>query len=70
VRRSAQRRDGQRDLRWAYPGYPDAGDAEYALAITAEELAGAGPQPVLRVLARNRHGVATEIDRRRLTIAP
>ena len=39
------------------------------LTLSADDLAAAGHDPLLRVLARNRHGIVTEIDRRRLVIA-
>lgn len=59
-------------LRQVMPGYPDAAQGNFALDLTADDLAKAGapqPQP-LRVLVRGRGGAVTEIDRRRIEFKP
>ncbi|MGZ5597552.1 MAG: glycan biosynthesis hexose transferase WsfD [Usitatibacter sp.] len=59
-------------LRQVMPGYPDSAQGNFALDLTAEDLALAGaPQPlVLRVVVRGRSGATTEVDRRRIEFKP
>jgi hypothetical protein len=60
------------ELQPLFPGYPDAMRAMFTAEIPATELALALPQGegLLRIVVRNRHGVATEVERRRLKLAP
>ncbi|HEY4999462.1 MAG TPA: hypothetical protein VII36_09970 [Usitatibacter sp.] len=55
-------------LKPLFPGYPDAGQAYFALDLGPEDLALAGaPAPLpMRITVRGRGGAVTEIDRRRL----
>lgn len=72
LRKAARHGEPSDDLRSIYPGYPEGAHARFALDLTAEELvqAGAPGETTLRVLARNRNGAVTEIDRRRLDFSP
>jgi hypothetical protein len=56
----------------AYPGYPDAARAGFVADLTAEDLAKAGPANdlPLRVTVKSKTGAVTEVDRRRLELAP
>lgn len=72
LRKAARHGEPSADLKGIYPGYPEGAHARFALDLTAEDLAQAGApaENTLRVLARNRAGVVTEIDRRRLDFSP
>jgi len=60
------------ELRAIFPGYPDGAYARFVLELGAEELAQAiaANETTLRILVRNRHGIVTEVDRRRLDFTP
>ena len=70
LRREARYGEGSASVAWVYPRYPDAAHGNFSLDVTGDDLAQAGVAPTLRVLVRNRHGAVTEVDRRRLAIAP
>ncbi|HUL95981.1 MAG TPA: hypothetical protein VLT89_08215 [Usitatibacter sp.] len=58
-------------VRRAFPGYPDADNAYFSLELPAETFANAAQQPTpVRILVRSRAGPTTEVDRRRIEVAP
>ena len=72
LRRAARIGEASPDVQAALPGYPDAAHARFVLDLTGEELAqsGATKETALRITAKSKSGAVTEIDRRRLEIAP
>ncbi len=59
-------------LKQVFPGYPDSAHASFSLELSSADLARAstaGP-PTLRILVKSRTGATTQVDRRRLEIAP
>jgi hypothetical protein len=72
LRRAARIGEPSPDVQAAFPGYPEAARARFVLDVKGEELAqaGAANDLALRITVKSKSGAVTEIDRRRLEIAP
>ena len=57
----------RRDVKAAYPGYPDALTGGFQMSIAPNAWRG---NQALRIYAENRNGAVTEIDRRDVKVAP
>lgn len=57
------------DLAKLFPAYADGAHGRFVLDVPAAEAGASGEVP-MRVVVRNRLGVETEIDRRRLVVSP
>jgi hypothetical protein len=60
------------DLHEMYPSYPDSALAGFTARIPAQDLAKAAATapPTLRIFVKSKSGATTEVERRRLEIAP